>query len=129
MKWLLLLLIIAPAAEVGVLILAGNVIGIWPTIILIILTGILGAWLAKKEGLQTIRTAQLQMQNGEIPSSLVMDGACILLGSAFLLMPGFITDLTGFLLLLPATRGSAKALFQKILNRMLRNGTVVVTRR
>ncbi|MDQ0298585.1 UPF0716 protein FxsA [Salibacterium salarium] len=128
-KWFVLLLIIVPALEIGVLILSGNTIGIWPTILLIILTGLLGAWLAKKEGLETIRTAQLQMQNGEVPSTLVIDGICILIGGTVLLTPGFITDVIGFLLLIPYTRGMLKALLQKLFNKLISSGSVVFIRR
>ncbi|MFB4163002.1 FxsA family protein [Alteribacillus sp. JSM 102045] len=128
-KWFVLLLIVVPALEIGILILSGNTIGIWPTILLIILTGILGAWLAKREGLHTIRTAQVQMQNGEVPGGLVLDGICILIGGAVLLTPGFITDAIGFFLLIPYTRGMIKALLQKIFAKLIQNGNIVYYRR
>ncbi|MGY4689239.1 FxsA family protein [Salibacterium sp. K-3] len=128
-KWLLLLLIIVPALEIGVLILSGNTIGVWPTILLIILTGLLGAWLAKKEGMETIRTARLQMQNNEVPGSLVLDGICILIGGAVLLTPGFITDAAGFFLLIPYTRGIVKALLQKVFKKLADSGSIVFLHR
>ncbi|MFD2705280.1 FxsA family protein [Salibacterium lacus] len=128
-KWLLLLLIIVPAFEVGVLILSGSIIGVWPTILLIILTGLLGAWLARKEGMETIRTARLQMQNNEVPGSLVLDGICILVGGAVLLTPGFITDAAGFFLLIPYTRGVVKALLQKLFKKIMNSGSVVFLHR
>ncbi len=121
----MLLLIIVPALEIGLLVLSGNMIGVWPTILLIILTGILGAWLAKKEGLNTIRTAQLQMQNGEVPGGLVLDGICILVGGAVLLTPGFITDAVGFFLLIPYTRALIKALLERIFAKLIQNGSII----
>ncbi|SDH74549.1 FxsA family protein [Alteribacillus bidgolensis] len=124
-KWFVLLLIIVPALEIGLLVLSGNAIGVWPTILLIILTGILGAWLAKKEGLNTIRTAQLQMQNGEVPGKLVLDGICILVGGAVLLTPGFITDAVGFFLLIPYTRAIIKALLERIFAKLIQNGSII----
>ncbi|WP_158736601.1 FxsA family protein [Alteribacillus sp. YIM 98480] len=124
-KWFVLLLIIVPALEIGLLVLSGNMIGVWPTILLIILTGILGAWLAKKEGLNTIRTAQLQMQNGEVPGGLVLDGICILVGGAVLLTPGFITDAVGFFLLIPYTRALIKALLERIFAKLIQNGSII----
>ncbi|SFQ06589.1 FxsA family protein [Salibacterium halotolerans] len=128
-RWLLLLLIIVPAFEIGILILSGNIIGVWPTILLIILTGLLGAWLARREGMETLRTARLQMQNNEIPGSLALDGICILIGGAVLLTPGFITDAAGFFLLIPYTRGIVKALLQKVFKKLMSSGSIVFLNR
>ncbi|SDW69680.1 UPF0716 protein FxsA [Marinococcus luteus] len=125
-KWFVLLLIIVPAAEVGVLILSGNTIGIWPTIALIIATGLLGAWLAKREGLQVFRTLQMQTQRGEMPGDIVLDGVCILVGGTLLLTPGFITDALGFSLLIPWSRRGMKAVLKKWFKKMVDNGNIKV---
>lgn len=122
---LILLIIIVPALEIALLVLSGNYIGVWPTVGLVILTGVLGAWLAKKEGLHTIRLAQLQLSQGEVPSGVILDGLCILVGGVVLLTPGFITDLMGFYLLIPQTRSTAKALLMRIFQRMIGNGNIV----
>lgn len=129
LKILILLLIIVPALEIGVLILSGSTIGVLWTILLVIVTGVLGAWLAKKEGLQTIRLAQLQLQQGQIPSGVLLDGLCILVGGVVLLTPGFITDAIGFFLLLPNTRAIAKAFLQKIFNQMVQSGSIIFINR
>jgi UPF0716 protein FxsA len=129
LKILILLLIIVPALEIGLLVLSGNTFGIPWTILLVIFTGVLGAWLAKREGLQTIRLAQLQLQQGEIPSGVILDGLCILIGGVVLLTPGFITDAIGFFLLFPVTRVIAKGFFQKLFDRMIRNGSIVFINR
>lgn len=129
LKILILLLIIVPALEIFVLVLSGNVIGIWWTIFLVIFTGVLGAWLAKREGLHTIRLAQLQLQQGQIPSGILMDGICILVGGVVLLTPGFITDAFGFFLLIPQTRSIAKAFFQRIFDRMIQSGSIIFINR
>ncbi|GAE34115.1 FxsA family protein [Halalkalibacter akibai] len=128
-RLLLLLIIIVPALEIAVLILSGNVLGVWPTILLIIATGVLGAWLAKKEGLQAIRLAQLQAQQGQLPSGVLLDGICILIGGVVLLTPGFITDAIGFFLLIPKTRTYAKALLLKLFHTMIKNGNFIVVNR
>ncbi|ADU31465.1 FxsA family protein [Evansella cellulosilytica] len=120
-----LLIIIVPALEIWVLILSGNMIGVIPTILLIILTGVLGAALAKREGLNAIRTAQMQASQGMVPSSVLLDGICILVGAVVLLTPGFITDAIGFFLLLPLTRGVFKGFLQKMFQRMIRSGNIV----
>jgi UPF0716 protein FxsA len=108
MKMLMFLLIVVPALEIALLVLSGNVIGIWPTVALIIATGVVGAWLAKRQGAETIRQAKQELMYGRIPSEAVLDGICILIGGVVLLTPGFITDLLGFLLLIPSTRAFIK---------------------
>jgi UPF0716 protein FxsA len=128
LRIILLLLIIVPAMEIGVLILSGNTIGVWPTIGLIIFTGILGAYLARTQGLETLRLAQLQMSQGQIPGEAILDGLCILVGGVVLLTPGFITDAIGFLLLIPTSRGVIKIWLQKLIKKMVDNGNIHIIR-
>jgi len=109
-KTFTLLLIIVPALEIALLMLSGDIIGIWPTAFLIVVTGVLGAFLAKRQGIEMIRKAQQQLMYGSIPSGAVLDGICILVGGALLLAPGFITDLIGLSLLIPFTRAAIKPL-------------------
>ncbi|RAK21262.1 UPF0716 protein FxsA [Anoxybacillus vitaminiphilus] len=104
MKRFMFLLIAIPVLEITLLVLSGSVIGVWPTVGLIIATGVIGAWLAKREGTETIRQAKRELMYGRIPSEAVLDGICILFGGVVLLTPGFITDLLGFILLIPFTR-------------------------
>lgn len=104
MRYLVLLIILIPAADIGLLLFSGKTIGVFPTLSLIILTGVLGAYLAKSQGLETIRKAQEQLRYGQLPGDAVLDGICILVGGTLLLTPGFITDILGFLMLLPFTR-------------------------
>ncbi|MFA9558720.1 FxsA family protein [Evansella sp. AB-rgal1] len=123
-KIFFLLIVIIPALEIWVLIFSGNTIGVLPTIALIILTGILGAALAKREGINAIRSAQLQASQGQVPSGVILDGLCILVGGVVLLTPGFITDAFGFFLLIPQTRSIFKAFLQRIFEKMIRTGNV-----
>lgn len=124
-KLLLLLLIVVPVLEIAVFILVGNAIGILPTILLIVLTSVLGAALAKKEGLNAIRTAQMQVSQGQMPGAMLLDGICIFIGGIVLIAPGFITDVLGFLLLIPQTRSVFKAFLQKMLQKAMNSGNVV----
>ncbi|TGB04078.1 FxsA family protein [Halobacillus salinus] len=128
-RWLLLFILIVPALEIGVLIWAGNWMGPWWVILLIIATGIIGAWLAKQQGLETIRNVQDSMSRGQPPQDALLDGACILVGGAVLLTPGFITDAIGFILLVPATRAPIKRLLRKVIMRMMDKGSVTIYRR
>ncbi|MFT4415147.1 FxsA family protein [Fredinandcohnia humi] len=129
MRLLLALIIVVPALEIGILIFSGKTLGVAATIILIILTGVLGAWLAKKEGLETLRRAQEQMSYGQVPGHAIMDGICILVGAVLLLTPGFITDLTGLILLVPFTRQLVKPFIGRIIKRMIDRGQFTVIRR
>jgi UPF0716 protein FxsA len=128
MRYMLLLLIVIPALEIGLLVLSGQAIGLVPTVLLIITTGILGAYLAKKQGVETIRKAQRDMQYGQMPGEAIMDGLCILIGGIVLLTPGFITDALGFLLLLPATRRMFKPFFYRLFKRWISKGNVIIYR-
>lgn len=126
---LILLLIIVPVAELWVLLAVGKWIGAWYTVGLVILTGVLGAWLAKHEGLQTLQLIRLQLSRGEMPGVPLMDGACILFGGAALLTPGFITDTVGFFLLIPYTRNIVKAWLKRLFEKWIRNGKFIMIRR
>ncbi|MGM9924602.1 MAG: FxsA family protein [Bacillus sp. (in: firmicutes)] len=128
MRLFLLLLIIIPACELGVLIWAGNIIGLLPTVLLIIATGIGGAYLAKYQGLMTVRKVQEQMNRGIMPGEEMMDGICILLGGCLLLSPGFLSDAFGLLLLLPPTRRLIKPGLKKMFMKWMNRRTITVIR-
>lgn len=128
MRVFIFFLIVVPAIEIGILLLSGKTIGAIPTVLLIILTGILGAWLAKKQGIETIRKAQQQMQYAQIPSDAILDGLCILIGGTLLLTPGFITDAIGIFLLLPISRNKIKPFLLKIIRKMIDRNKVTIIR-
>jgi UPF0716 protein FxsA len=106
---LLVLFVVVPLAELYVLYQVGSAIGILPTIGLLLLDSILGTLLMKSQGATAWRRFQEATQAGRIPAREVADGALIILGGAFLLTPGFLTDIIGFALLIPPTR----AIFRK----------------
>jgi UPF0716 protein FxsA len=121
---ILFAMIIIPAFEIGLFVLSGQLIGIIWTVILIISTGIIGAWLAKREGLNIFQLAQVQLQNGQIPGEAILDGLCIFAGGLLLLTPGFITDTVGFLLLIPTTRTNAKMWLKNQFRKWLNKGNL-----
>ncbi|QCJ40640.1 membrane protein FxsA [Bacillus sp. S3] len=126
MRYLFILIIAIPAAEIGLLLFSGKTLGVWPTLLLIILTGVVGAYLAKREGLQTIRKARVQLQNGHIPGEALLDGICILVGGILLLLPGFITDIGGFFMLFPPTRRAIKFLMINSLRKKIQRGNIKI---
>jgi len=105
---LLLLFIIVPALELALILQLGIYFGTLPTLALIVFTGILGAYLARLQGLSVLTRAQEQMSRGELPASSLVDGVMILVAGALLMTPGILTDAAGFSLLVPAWRNRIK---------------------
>ena len=101
---LLLLFTFVPLVELYLLIRIGRVIGVVPTIAIVVVTGTLGAALARRQGLGVLRRLQEDLAGGRLPTDALMDGLLILVAGAMLLTPGLITDAAGFLLLVPAGR-------------------------
>lgn len=105
---------VVPIIEIYILIKIGSYFGAITSILLVLITGFLGAYLAKIQGLNTLFRIQESMQEGRIPSSELIDAVLILLAGFLLLTPGFLTDLFGFLLLIQITRNLVKFWLQKI---------------
>ena len=106
----ILLLILVPAIEIYLLIKIGSQIGAIITIFLIFLTAIVGIYYAKYEGLNTLRSGFSQLSKNETPAYEVISGAAIAFAALLLIVPGFVTDMIGFLLIFPASR---KLIFNK----------------
>lgn len=104
LRRLLLLFILVPIGELALLIQLGRWVGLWPTLGLIVATGIVGATLASREGLRAWHAFQLDIQEGRIPGRPILDGLSVFAGGALLLTPGLVTDLFGFALLARPTR-------------------------
>jgi UPF0716 protein FxsA len=125
-RLLLALIIIVPALEIGLLLLSGKTFGVPVTILLIIGTGVLGAWLAKKQGIRAIQQVQYQISRGQMPGDVIVDGLCILVGGVVLLTPGFITDAIGFILLFPQTRRMVKPFILNIIRSLIDRNTIII---
>ena len=100
--------ITVPLAELYVLIQVGQAIGVLDTIALLFLISIVGAWLAKREGLGVLRRMQAALNSGRVPGAEIVDGFLILLAAALMLTPGFLTDVAAILLLLPPVRAAVR---------------------
>jgi UPF0716 protein FxsA len=101
---LLVLFILVPLAELYVIFKVGDSIGWLPTLAILAADSILGAWLMRSQGRAVWRRFQETMQAGRVPHREVIDGVLVIFGGAFLITPGFLTDVIGILLLLPPTR-------------------------
>jgi len=99
---------VVPFAELYVLLQVGHAIGALNTLALLILVSMVGAWLAKREGLGVIRRTQQALDAGRMPGRELTDGFLILLAAALMITPGFLTDIVGILLLLPPVRAGMR---------------------
>lgn len=110
---LLLAFLIVPILEVAAIISVGKVIGGWPTLGLLLLTSVIGSWLMRREGSRTWRALNTALSTGAMPSREIADAALVLIGGTLLLVPGFLTDLVGLFVILPATRPITRRLLER----------------
>lgn len=99
-----LLFIGIPIIEVILFITVGKYIGLWNTILIIIITGIVGAILVKKQGISTLQKGLDELRSNKVPLKSMLEGLAIVIAGAFLLTPGFLTDCLGAILLIPPLR-------------------------
>lgn len=104
MPILFIIFIVVPVIEIALFIKAGDWFGLGPTLLMIVLTAIIGVSLLRKQGLSTLSKAQQKMSHGEIPALEMVEGIMLAVAGALLITPGFFTDSVGFLLLIPAMR-------------------------
>ncbi|NBD26077.1 FxsA family protein [Paenibacillus glycinis] len=129
LKWLVAAIIVIPAVELWGIIRMGHLIGGWPTFLIILLTGFLGAKLASSEGRKAFAEVQMQLQSGRPPGHAMLNGICVLIGGLLLLLPGFFSDIVGVTMLLPFTRPFYRILMYRWLEKKVRNGSFVIRRR
>jgi UPF0716 protein FxsA len=110
---LVLVFIVVPIAELFVIIQVGELIGVWPTLLLLLLDAIVGSWLLKREGRAAWRRFNEALAERRMPGKEVADGFLVILGGALLIAPGFITDVFGAFLLIPPTRALARRVLRR----------------
>ncbi|MGA8044960.1 MAG: FxsA family protein [Dermatophilaceae bacterium] len=118
------LLFVMPLIEITAVIAMGQLIGVWPTITLLVLESALGAWIVRREGGRAWEALVTALQTGRMPSRELSDAALILVGGVLLLTPGFVTDIVGFLVVLPLTRPVARRLLERAVAQRLLGGMV-----
>lgn len=101
---LVLAFLLMPIVEIYVIIQVGQAIGAWPTVALLVAESLLGGWIVRREGRRAWRALQETLQRGVMPDRELADAALVLVGGVLLLTPGFVTDVFGFLFVLPFTR-------------------------
>jgi UPF0716 protein FxsA len=121
---LVLLFVVAPISELYVILQVSHSLGPANTILLLAAVSVVGAWLAKRQGLAVVRRMQATIAQGKVPSGELVDGALVILAGALMIAPGFISDCLAVLLLLPPTRALARG---AILRRIRAGGGFVTT--
>jgi UPF0716 protein FxsA len=106
---LLLLFIVLPLAELFVILKVGDLIGAVPTILLLAADSVLGAMLLRSQGRRVWTRFREALERGDVPHREVIDGVLVIFGGAFLITPGFLTDIVGILLLMPPSRAAFRA--------------------
>lgn len=124
---LILLFLVLPIAELYVIVQVGQAIGLLPTLAILLLDGFVGAALARSQGRAAWERFNRALSAGRVPARETFDAAMIILGGALLLAPGFITDVIGFLLLLPPTRSMLRGAVARLASRRIGFGWRVVT--
>lgn len=125
---LILLFTVIPVLELYILIQIGSRIGAFTTIMLVLVTGVTGAFLAKLQGLRVWLTIQNEMAEHRLPGDHLIDAVLILAAGVTLITPGLLTDIAGFLILIPATRAPIRNFVKAKLTRMMDRGQFGVHR-
>lgn len=112
--WLLLLFVVVPAVELYLLVVIGKHMGVLNTVGLIVITGMLGSWLVKAQGISTLKRIRAEMAEGRLPAEEMVAGLCLLGSGLLLITPGILTDIVGFGVLVPSLR---RALARQLMHR------------
>ncbi len=119
---------LVPVLELYLLIKIGNAVGLFNTLVLVVLTGFAGAFLAKRQGMQTMLRVRAQMQAGHMPTEDLVDAAIIFMAGVVLLTPGLLTDIAGLALLFPPTRFHFKRWIRQRLDQWMQRSKMTVRR-
>ncbi len=126
LSYLIALFIGLPIVELALLFELHGMVGFLPTVVLVLLTGVAGAVLVRRQGLAILLKIQREMSIGNVPAPQMIDGVMILVAGALLVTPGLITDLSGFLLLIPFVRKKIRFWLKKKFEEKVRSGYVQV---
>jgi len=121
---LLVALLVVPLLEIAAILAVGRAIGGWPTLLLLLAESALGAWLVRHEGARSWRALTTALSTGRMPSRQLADAALVLVGGTLLLTPGFLTDVVGFVFVLPVTRPFARRALEAVVARRLLGGVL-----
>ena len=121
---LTLLFVLVPLIELAILVYLGTIIGTLYTVLIVVLTGLLGAILTRSQGLAILSRIRINVRRGILPANELFDGALILIGGLLLLTPGIITDILGLAVLVPHTRHIIQKLIRSLIYRRIQRGQI-----
>lgn len=117
LPWVLLALVGLVVLELAVIIAVGRQVGVLWTLLALVLMSVLGLWLLRREGARAWRSLRDTARSGEMPSRQIADGILVLVGGVLLMLPGFVTDAIGIILVLPFTRPLARPMLEAAIGR------------
>ncbi|WP_397539597.1 FxsA family protein [Rummeliibacillus pycnus] len=126
MRKFLMFLILVPIIEIAVVLLSGKLIGTIPTLLLIVVTGVLGLYLAKTQGFKSFQQLKTAIERGQAPGDAIIDGMLTFIGSIVLILPGFISDIIGVLLVVPTTRKLFKPAIYYWLRKKMKKSQIIL---
>lgn len=126
--YLFLIFVFVPVIELAILIKVGSIIGALNTIVIILLTAFIGAYMVKLEGMGVMYRIQQSMQEGIFPAEEVLNGMMILVAGALLLTPGFFTDVIGFLMVFPVSRNFLKRIARHYIEKKISSSDTYIHR-
>lgn len=124
--WLVLLFVVLPVVELTLLVLIGRWVGIGPTVLIVVGTGLIGGAFARREGLRVLRRARDAWAHGRAPDEGLFGALLVLVGGILLVTPGVITDAIGLALLVPPTRRGVARAARRWFDRQVRRGKIIV---
>jgi UPF0716 protein FxsA len=119
-------LLLFPLVELALLIAVGHLIGVWPTLLLVVVEALLGAIVVKRAGRRARVALQTSLNTGQMPGTELTDAVLVLVGGVLLLLPGFLTDVVGLLFLLPVARPLTRRWLQAMVERRVGRRTGVI---
>lgn len=128
-KWLWAAMFIIPAVELFGFIFVAGYLGALKTLLLMMVTSVIGFFMMQFEGKKVLQDSRMQVQEGKVPGRTMLDGLCIFFGGLMLIVPGFITDIIGFSLVFPLTRPLYRVFMLKWIEKKMKNGTFTFYRR
>ena len=128
LSWLIALFVFMPVVELALLLKVGSALGVAKTLVLVVGTGVIGAFLARAQGVMILTAIHRELNEGRMPAPRLLDGVMVLVAGTLLITPGLITDTAGFLLLVPSVRGWIRKWLRRKLEQRIRTGEVSMWR-
>ena len=122
---LVLLFVVTPLVELAILVYLGTLIGVLYTILIVVVTGLIGALLARNQGLATLSRIRSDIERGILPAEELFKGVLILIGGLLLLTPGLVTDLAGFAMLIPQIRNVVVKRLRRFIQRKIQQRQIL----